>query len=162
MYAYIQALQKSGKTEFSQQAYAWQGWMDSIIPNMIKIFYRGGGAVCAVTTIGDQTLPTDHPNQTYKCEGEGVLNDPYEGELVTYFFDLFGKLPEEEKKALWEVKRPQLVRDEYKMGSVGPITVERGRNPHRLGWCSWLNATQRLLVLWSRALEGPANALLRC
>jgi hypothetical protein len=93
---------------------------------MLTIFHRGDGVVCAVTEIGDQTLPVDHPDQTYKCEGEGVLNDPYEGELVAYFFHIFGDLSAEEKNALWVAKRPQLVRDEYKMGEVGPITVERG------------------------------------
>jgi hypothetical protein len=93
---------------------------------MLQIFYRGNGVVCAVTEIGDQTLAVDHPDQTYKCEGAGVLNDPYEGELVAYFFHLFGDLSPEEKDALWVAKRPQLVRDEYKIGGVGPITVERG------------------------------------
>ena len=127
MYAYIQALQQGGTPEFTQQADAWQSWLDWIVPNMVKIFYRGGGAVCAVTAIADQTLPVDHPDQTYKCEDEGRINDPYEGELVAYFFHLLGDLSDDEKKAIWEVKRPQLVRDEYKMGGVGPITVERGR-----------------------------------
>lgn len=129
MYAYIHALQQSGNPEFGKQASAWQAWFDAMVPNMVTIFYRGEGAVCAVTEIGDQTLPVDHPDQTYKCEDEGRINDPYEGELVPYLFHLLADLPEDEKKALWEVKRPQLVRDEYHMGKVGPITVERGMYP---------------------------------
>jgi hypothetical protein len=71
-------------------------------------------------------LPVDDPEQSYQCEGEGVLNDPYEGELVPYMFHLLGDLSEEDKEALWEAKRPQLVKDEYEMGGIGPITVERG------------------------------------
>ncbi|KFH44308.1 hypothetical protein ACRE_049480 [Hapsidospora chrysogenum ATCC 11550] len=126
VYAYIHALRKTKDAEYRRQADEWQEWLDSIIPNMIDIFYRGDGVVCAVTEIGDQTLPVNHPDQTYKCEGDGRINDPYEGELVPYFLHLLGDLPEKEKQALWEVKRPQLVRDEYKMGGVGPITVERG------------------------------------
>lgn len=94
---------------------------------MLKIFYKGKGEVCAVTQIGDQYLPTDHPDQSYKCEGSGRLDDPYEGELVAYFFHLFGDLSDEEKDAIWEVKRPMLVKKEYNLGGVGPITVERGK-----------------------------------
>jgi hypothetical protein len=131
VYAYIHALQKTKDAEYRRQAGGWQQWLDFIIPNMIDIFYRGDGVVCAVTEIGDQTLPVNHPDQTYKCEGDGRINDPYEGELVPYFFHLLGDLPEKDKKALWEVKRPQLVRDEYKMGGVGPITVERGMQHHQ-------------------------------
>ncbi|KAL3486850.1 putative GPI anchored protein [Aspergillus germanicus] len=126
VYAYIQALKKSGRSDFAQQAEGWQSWLDTVTHNMLTIFHRGGGVICAVTEIGDQTLAVDHPDQTYKCEGEGVLNDPYEGELVAYFFHLFGDLSAKEKNALWAAKQPQLVRDEYKMGGVGPITVERG------------------------------------
>ncbi|KAL2865886.1 endo-beta-1,2-glucanase [Aspergillus lucknowensis] len=126
VYAYIQALQKSSRSDFAQQAQGWQSWLDTVTHNMLQIFYRGDGVVCAVTEIRDQTLPVDHPDQTYKCEGQGLINDPYEGELVAYFFHLFGDLSAEEKDALWAAKRPQLVRDEYKIGPIGPITVERG------------------------------------
>ncbi|KAL2851384.1 putative GPI anchored protein [Aspergillus pseudodeflectus] len=126
VYAYIHALQKTDRPDYAQQAEGWQRWLETVTNNMLPIFYRGNGVVCAVTEIGDQTLPVDHPDQTYKCEGSGVLNDPYEGELVAYFFHLFGDLSTEDKDALWVAKRPQLVRDEYKIGGVGPITVERG------------------------------------
>lgn len=128
MYGWIHALEKNAKGGYKKQAKKWQEWLDFTTPNMLKIFYHGDGVVCAVTEIGNQSLPVDHPDQSYKCEGEGRLNDPYEGELVPYFFHLFGDLSDEEKDALWEVKRPQLVKDEYEMGGVGPITVERGRH----------------------------------
>ena len=111
VYAYIEALEQDGNPDYVAQAEGWQEWLDFIVPNMIKIFYRGEGQVCAVTAIGDQTLPVDHPDQTYKCENEDRIDDPYEGELVPYFFHLFGDLPDEDKEALWEYKRPQLVRD---------------------------------------------------
>ncbi|KAG9251090.1 putative GPI anchored protein [Emericellopsis atlantica] len=126
VYAWIQALEKTNKKEYAKQAERWQEWLDFLTPNMLDIFYRDSGSICAVTTIGDQFLPVNHPNQTYECEGEGRLNDPYEGELVAFFFHLFGDLPQSEKDALWEVKRPQLVKDEYHQGNVGPVTVERG------------------------------------
>lgn len=121
-------MEKSGKAKYQDQAKKWQTWLDFIIPNMIEIFYQGNGEICAVTAIGDQYLPVHHPDQTYKCENKDRINDPYEGELVPYFFHLLGGLDDKEKEALWEAKRPQLVEVEYDMGRVGPITVERG-NP---------------------------------
>ena len=126
VYAWIHALEKSDKAKYRDQAKKWQNWLDFIIPNMIEIFYQGNGEICAVTAIGDQYLPVHHPDQTYKCENKDRINDPYEGELVPYFFHLLGDLDDKEKEALWEAKRPQLVEVEYEMGGVGPITVERG------------------------------------
>uniref|UniRef100_A0A8H7K666 Endo-beta-1,2-glucanase SGL domain-containing protein n=1 Tax=Bionectria ochroleuca TaxID=29856 RepID=A0A8H7K666_BIOOC len=126
VYAWIQVLEKVDQHGYQDLAKGWKAWLDYTLTNMVKIFHRGNGVVCAVTEIGDQALPVNDPAQTYKCEGEGVLNDPYEGELVAYMFHLFGDLSEEDKDALWVAKRPQLVKDEYEMGGVGPITVERG------------------------------------
>lgn len=116
---------------------------------MIKIFYMGNGEVCAVTEIGDQYLPVNHPNQTYKCENKDRINDPYEGELVPYFFHLLGDLSEEDKDALWEAKRPQLVQDEYNEDGVGPITVERGNNLQTSESFTCVLTFSRLLVLES-------------
>lgn len=79
-----------------------------------------------MTTIGNQSLPVNDPAQSYSCEGSGRLNDPYEGELFTFWLQFFGGFTQADKKALWDAKRPQLVSDEYDMGNVGPITVQRG------------------------------------
>lgn len=94
---------------------------------MRQIFHKGDGQVCAVTDIKNQSLPVNHPNQSYVCEGDGRLNDPYEGELFTFWLQFFAGLSGADKKALWEVKRPQLVSVNYHMGNVGPITVQKGK-----------------------------------
>lgn len=140
VYAYIHALEKKQSSgggrhhdRYSQQAKGWQEWLDFVTPNYAAIFYRGQGQICAVTAVGDMRLPVDHPDQTYECENDDRINDPYEGELVPYIFHLmlgdddgFG---EEDKEALWEAKRDMLVEMEYEQGGVGPITVERGKPP---------------------------------
>lgn len=79
-----------------------------------------------MTKIADQTLPIDHPNQKYQCETPNYLDDPYEGELFTYFIQLFSKLSDAEKSKLWVAKRAKLVSVEYTMYKAGPITVEQG------------------------------------
>ena len=51
---------------------------------ILQIFYRGGGRICAVTSIHNQSLAVNHPDQKYTCEGlnsggNPFINDPYEG-----------------------------------------------------------------------------------
>jgi hypothetical protein len=92
----------------------------------VQIFYAGNGAVCAVTDIKNQSLHVNDPQQSYGCEGAGTLDDPYEGELFTWWLYFFGGISQEDKNLLWKVKRPQLVSVEYNIGGVGPITVQKG------------------------------------
>ena len=69
-----------------------------------------------------------HDNgQHYQCEGTNYLDDPYEGELFTFFLHFFGGLSKSDKDDLWTAKRAKLVSVEYNKGGVGPITVEQGK-----------------------------------
>ncbi|KAH7309627.1 putative GPI anchored protein [Stachybotrys elegans] len=126
VYACIHVLRSTSSSEYHGLADAWQVWLDYVKTTAADVFYQGDGRVCAVTSIGNQSLPISHPDQSYACEGTGTLNDPYEGELFTFWLHLFGGLSNQEKARLWEVKRPQLVSVEYQQGGVGPITVEKG------------------------------------
>jgi hypothetical protein len=90
------------------------------------LFYGGNGNVCAVTDIGNQSFQVHDPRQNYTCEGSGTLNDPYEGELFTWWLYFFGGLSNKDKALLWQVKRPQLVNVEYTLDPAGPITVQKG------------------------------------
>lgn len=112
-----------------------------------------------MTKIADQTLPVNDPEQSYECETPTYLDDPYEGELFTYFIHLFSKLSKEEKEKLWEVKRDKLVSVEYEMGGVGPITVEQGTVVNLSFFEPKLTVT-RLLVLLARAMEGLGAPIL--
>lgn len=126
VYACIHALERSCKHSHHQLAKDWRKWFDYAASTVDKVFYIGDGHVCAVTKIADQTRPVDDPEQSYECESPNYLDDPYEGELFTYFIHLFSSLSKEDKDKLWEVKRAKLVSVEYNMGGVGPITVEKG------------------------------------
>lgn len=86
----------------------------------------GQGKVCAVTEMKNQSWPVHHPKQSYKCETPTYLDDPFEGELFTYFLHFFGDLSEADKDVLWEYKRPKLESVEYEEGGIGPITVRKG------------------------------------
>ncbi|RAO69576.1 uncharacterized protein BHQ10_005588 [Talaromyces amestolkiae] len=126
VYAFIQAAENTSNKSYIDLANKWQTWMDYTKTTAAHIFYRGDGKVCAVTDIKNQSLPVYHPEQTYVCEGTGYLNDPYEGELFTWWLQFFGGLSDADVEALWEYKRPQLVSVDYHIGNVGPITVQKG------------------------------------
>ncbi|KAF7552641.1 hypothetical protein G7Z17_g4164 [Cylindrodendrum hubeiense] len=126
VYGCVEALRTQHKSKFTKIANGWQDWLDYVASTAADIFHIGDGKVCAVTAIADQTLPIDDSKQSYKCETATYLDDPYEGELLTYFLQFFGDLSKKEKKKLWEYKRPKLESDEYNLGGVGPITVRKG------------------------------------
>lgn len=95
---------------------------------MCQVFYNGTGRVCAVTSIGNQSAPIGSPSQSYTCEGNQTLNDPYEGELFTWWLYLFSpQLTSAQKAELWAVKRPQLVSVVWNSNtSLGEVTVQKG------------------------------------
>ncbi|CAF3446079.1 unnamed protein product [Fusarium graminearum] len=126
VYACIEALQRQSSAKFHKIADGWQHWLEYVASTAPKIFYMGKGKVCAVTAISDQTLPVNHKQQSYKCETETYLDDPYEGELLTYFLQFFTNLSKKDKQTLWEYKRPKLEKAEYNKSGVGPITVRKG------------------------------------
>lgn len=144
----MEALSQSSRPEFRELGDSWQKWLDYTKCTAARVLYHGSGRVCAVTSIANQSLlPTDS-SQSYSCEDAGLLSDPYEGELVTWWLYLFGGLPKPDRDALWLSKRPQLTSTEYNssvintsasdrsmanysglpvlLPSIGPITVQRG------------------------------------
>lgn len=125
VYAAVEALLSCGRPHFRELGYRWQQWLDYTAAHAAKLFYRGEGVVCAVTTLNQSLSPAD-PAQNYTCEGADVLNDPYEGELFAWWLYFFGGLPAKDKEAIWVAKRPKLESVEYHMGDVGPITVQKG------------------------------------
>lgn len=162
VYGCIQALEKSCKQSHHRLAANWQQWFDYAKTNVVRVFYQGDGHVCAVTSIGNQSLPISDPKQTYKCESPSYLDDPYEGELFTNFIHLFSDLAQSEKNKILEVKKKKLVATEYSVGDVGPITVEQGE--FLVGvepiWRQLIKLF-RILVFCARALESIGDAILR-
>ena len=126
VYGAVQVLESSSKPKCQKLGQQWQAWLDYTKVNAAKVFYRGKGRVCAVVDL-NQTLLPDDPKQNYTCEGtDNYLNDPYEGELFTWWLYFFGGLSARGKNALWVAKRPKLRSVEYQKRGVGPITVQQG------------------------------------
>ena len=126
VYAATQVLQTSEKPHFRDLGAQWQAWLDYTKTTAASIFYHGApGAVCAVASLNQTLLPTS-PSQNYSCEGNNTLNDPYEGELFTWWLYFFGGLSDADREALWFAKRTQLVSVDYDLNGIGPITVQKG------------------------------------
>ena len=125
VYAAIEALSKSSRPEFRGLGDSWQKWLDYTKYTAARVFYNGTGRVCAIVSIANQSLSPTHPLQSYTCEGPTLLNDPYEGELFTWWLHLFGSLPKADKNALWLTKRPQLTSTEYTGSNVNTSDSDR-------------------------------------
>lgn len=124
VYAAVQAMKKTPK--YRSLATQWQNWLSYNAHHAAEIFYHGDGKVCAVVDL-DQSLPPNDPKQNYTCEGTNLLNDPYEGELFTWYLYFFSpSLTPTDKLALWTTKRAMLQSVEYNMHGKGPITVQKG------------------------------------
>ncbi|KDQ24590.1 hypothetical protein PLEOSDRAFT_1078667 [Pleurotus ostreatus PC15] len=126
IYSAIEALNARGDHQSRTLASGWQTYLNYVKTTVKQIFYAGNGRVCAVVTIGNQSLPVNHPSQKYTCEGSGSLDDPYEGELFTWFLYFFGGLGSSDRNQLWEVKRPQLAAVNYQSEVYENITVQKG------------------------------------
>ncbi|KAF2244423.1 putative GPI anchored protein [Trematosphaeria pertusa] len=127
VYGAVQALERSNQSEFTDLARGWQAWLDYTKTTATEVFYNGTGRVCAVTAIGNQSEPLGGPDQSYMCEGNQTLNDPYEGELFTWWLYLFSDLNTAKKEELWTVKRTQVVATEWHSNtSLGDVTVQKG------------------------------------
>ena len=130
VYGAVQALESSPKAKYRNLGKQWQAWLDYTKTNIARMFYLGDGKLCAVVDLKQNLSPTD-PKQNYTCEAgstgsPGLLNDPYEGELFTWWLYFFGGLSAADKNALWVKKRPQLKSVEYNKRGIGPITVQQG------------------------------------
>lgn len=85
---------------------AYYGWLRR---TAVAAFYLGQGGVSSIARINK---PQGDPlaNGTINPRGGGVLNDPFEGELMAVWLFLSGLLPDgaSGEEAIWELKRPQL------------------------------------------------------
>lgn len=124
VYAAVQVLESSSQPHYRKLGQQWQQWLDYTKTNAAQIFYRGRGVVCAVVDLKQNLSPND-PKQNYTCEGTDVLNDPYEGELFTWWLYFFGGLSTSQKQGLWVAKRPKLQSVEYHPNRRA-VTVQEG------------------------------------
>lgn len=105
----------------------WATYFVYLRNNAKNIFFHGPelGSICAVSTL-DPTVSPVAPSQNYTCEDNTkLLNDPYEGELMTWFLYFCGAMNVTEGDAVWQVKRPQLQAVNY-TGSIVDTPLTQG------------------------------------
>ncbi|KAM9972183.1 hypothetical protein ACTFIW_003540 [Dictyostelium discoideum] len=102
----------------------YEKYFQILINNAMTIFYQPSGYISAVVEINDiysTPTPSNYLNPS------GLLNDPYEGELLVVFMDLFCQWPSEEARdQIWINKRALLQSVEFNTHSNTNITVQRG------------------------------------
>mmetsp|Transcript_19047 Transcript_19047/g.21211 ORF Transcript_19047/g.21211 Transcript_19047/m.21211 type:complete len:519 (+) Transcript_19047:48-1604(+) len=117
MYALYNVLQDSENGEYKNLGAAYKKYFDYMAQTAKPLFYKGDGHVASVAQVGS----TQQAESNLKD-----LDDPYEGEMFTFFMDLFSPWKNEsERELLWIVKRPLLVSVDYQTPK-GNITVQKG------------------------------------
>jgi len=106
----------------------YQVQWDRMVKNCVPVFYDGQGRVRAVTKILS-VQATDIISSNYQnADPNNFLDDPYEGELMTFLMDLYGTWANPfERELLWIYKRKagKLMAVDYP-SSQGLITCQKG------------------------------------
>ena len=130
----------------------YQNYFDMLAKNVVMIFYDGEGLVRAVTQIRDTQASPVRRNyfQQRPCGRPCYLDDPYEGEMITFFMYLYGDWNGREQgpEKLWVVKRPKLQAVNFQVNPQQNITVQRG-------W--WFSAHEQWKYLELPYLDSSIN-----
>jgi hypothetical protein len=176
MYGTARILNANGFTALGAR---YRGYVDYMATTLRTVFWDAtqSGFMC-VSDIANITLPPTSPQQSYTNDGGCVLDDPYEGELIAVFGELYGGLTPAEADAMWTMKRGKLQATTYVPPAgtgFGNITVQKGYarlvacrcllRPHMrfvwvVGGC-WaiIQTALQLVVLQPRAVEGSSHRL---
>lgn len=116
---------------YTQLATRYLNYFNMLANNALMVFYEGYGFVRTVTLIHDTSAQPTRSNyyQNEPCLQGCYLDDPYEGEMMTVFMDLYGNWTgiEDQKHLLWVVKRPKLQKVTYVVNDPPTnITVQKG------------------------------------
>ncbi|MBI4372266.1 MAG: DUF89 family protein, partial [Candidatus Omnitrophica bacterium] len=122
LYAAYHVLEDQGHPDLAKR---YKAHFDLMAENAVMIFYEGGGRIRAEAAIRDTSARPSPDNYSNQAAGY-FLDDPYEGELMAFFMDLFGVWPNpDEREKVWIHKRGKLESVEF-MTPKGPITVQKG------------------------------------
>ncbi|KAK4688414.1 hypothetical protein P7C73_g1696, partial [Tremellales sp. Uapishka_1] len=124
IYAIVSALETSDNSDYQDLGKQWQAYLDAISVTAAQLFYLGDGNVCTVINL-NQSVPLGSPAHNLSCPltAQPYLNDPFEGELFTWFLYLYSPvLNDTDRDQLWVQKRPQLIATEYS-GSVVNVSA---------------------------------------
>jgi len=122
--ASIVALKTMNQTQLASR---YQSLFDYLAKNVLMIFYAGHGLINAVTYINNTKVPPFVGNYHTVPGNPGYLDDPYEGETMAVFMDLYAHWGKNisQRNLIWKVKEPKLQRVEF-VSNDGNITVQRG------------------------------------
>lgn len=121
----------------------YQQRIDLMKLTSIPVFYESttGGIRC-VTKIKDMFNVSQITNpDNYKGADSCLLDDPYEGELMAFFMDLYSpwtkyNYTNEERDRIWLSKRHKLIRDEYNTTVESSNTTQKQVTVQRGFWFS--------------------------
>jgi len=121
------SLQDVGQVQLADR---YWNYFKLLADTSLMVFYEGEGKIRCVTRVVNITSAPTKDN--YKSDGGEAcyLDDPYEGELMAFFMDMYAdwrgmNYSSNEKDKIWMLKRAKLQKATYN-SREGPIDVEKG------------------------------------
>lgn len=121
----INVLVKHERPEFQHLGNLWSQWLLYARSQAREVFMQNPGDICAITTLEPGLLPWTK-GQDYACEAGCLNNDPFQGELLSWFIYFSSTLNQIESDLIWEKKRPQLLAVNYTGSTVDTSQPEIG------------------------------------
>ncbi|KAF2071198.1 hypothetical protein CYY_007484 [Polysphondylium violaceum] len=110
-------------TNYPDLGQRYKSYFDTLASNAIMMFYNSNGYISSVTSIKDIFAQPTADN--YQNDG-GYLDDPYEGELLTVFMDLFCQWPSRQALDQVWINKRTLLQSTVFSTPKGDITVQKG------------------------------------
>mmetsp|Transcript_29635 Transcript_29635/g.45797 ORF Transcript_29635/g.45797 Transcript_29635/m.45797 type:complete len:515 (-) Transcript_29635:296-1840(-) len=125
--------EKERKREESQHLlFRIEKYLELMKKTVNMVFYNKNGYMRSVSLIHNTSLPplsSSHYELSCPSGVQCYLDDPYEGEMLVVFSDLYGEWEkEEEREVLWARKRKKLQKTEYIVPPSFPVNHNNNNN----------------------------------
>jgi len=105
----------------------YRKYLDLMANTSLTVFYEGSGNIRTVSLIKNTTAQPHRENYASQipCGSPCYLDDPYEGETMAFFMDLYGDWKNGSREDIWIKKRDKLISVNYPT-PLGNITCQKG------------------------------------
>jgi len=129
----VLGLRSAESSQFQQLAERWEQRLQRMKDTAVNLFYDGPGTgtVRAIATLEDVTVDAaDSSDNAYNAE-DFVLWDPFEGEMIVVFLDLFGDWSnytdsQAEKDKIWDIKKQHVQSASFNASKNETLVIQKG------------------------------------
>lgn len=129
----VLGLRSAESSQFQKLAERWEQRLQRMKDTAVNLFYDGPGTgtVRAIATLEDLTVDAaDSSDNAYNKENY-VLWDPFEGEMIVVFLDLYGDWSnytdsKAEKDKIWDIKKQHVQSTSFNTSKNETLVIQKG------------------------------------